>query len=227
MPSQAQLAQDESPITLHYFGVKAAGGVATLCLEQGNVPYTAKKYDFPAWAEFKPKTPTGLLPILEYPDGMMLPESGAIQRVAAAKAGLLGTGRDYAKSEAIIGICADMMKHVQGNVPTVMTLGDWTPEMAGKWEKDFKPKVKEILEKFASSGLLQGDKASTTGCVLGELELWYKLYQFSNGAYPEVLAEVPSLKAFYDRMSALQGPKKLHENTTQFGELADYFVPIP
>lgn len=85
-----QLAQTEK-LTIHYFNMKGAAGLATLCLEQGNCDYEATAHSWDDWQNnFKPKTPTGLMPLFEYSDGTMVPESGALSRVAAAQAGLLG-----------------------------------------------------------------------------------------------------------------------------------------
>ncbi len=270
----AQLEQTEA-VTIHYFKLKGAAGLATLCFEQGGIEYNAKSYSFPEWGDFKPKTPTGkmfcwemnecgnvqccatycvstttqgmcskiemispiqlksttgLMPLIEYSDGTMIAESGAIARVAAARAGLLGVGRDFARSEMLIGMTSDLWKLVGGNAPTVITVapgGAFTPEKAEAWVKEWKPKIKTSVERYVKLLLDGGDRFTTKGELIGELELWYRLYQLIEGPYAEILDEVPALKPFYARMSALTGPKKLHENQTKFGELPNYFVPMP
>lgn len=52
----AQLKQDEK-ITLHYFGVRGAASLATVCFEQAGVDYEAKAYMMDTWPEFKPTGP--------------------------------------------------------------------------------------------------------------------------------------------------------------------------
>lgn len=222
---QNQLGQNEE-FTLHYFGLKGAQALSVTCLEQGDVPYTAAVYSMETWPAFKPKTPTGLLPLIEYTDGTMIPESGAVQRVCAAKAGLLGEGRDYALSEMLMGLTADLWKQVSGNVPTIMTIGNWDADKTEAWKTTFKPKVKAQLEKYAVF-LKDGAKITSSGVSMGEMELWVRLFMLINGAYPTVLDDVPSLKPFYDRMSGEQGPSRLMNHKTKFGTLPDYFCPLP
>jgi glutathione S-transferase len=221
-----QLGQSEK-ITLHYFMIKGAIGTATICLEQGGIEYEAKAYTMEDWAAFKPKTLTGQLPCLEYEDGTMIAESGAVSRVAAAKAGLLGEGRDFAKSEMLLGMTVDLWKLVAGNVPTIITVGNWTAEKDKAWTDEHRPKVKTSVERYVK--LLVGDSARFTnrGDTLGELDLWYRLSQLVNGAWPDLLTEVPGLKAFYERVAELQGPKKFYTDQTKFGALPAYFVPMP
>lgn len=224
--SSPQLDQNDETFTLHYFGLKGAGALATILLEQKDVPYEAKAYSFDTWPGFKPKCPTGLLPVIEYKDGVMIPESGAISRVAACRAGLLGTGRDFAISEMLMGLNSDLWDNVKGNVPTIMTVSNWSAEKTAKWNDEFKGKVKMQLGKYGTF-LKGGDKFTSNGCCMGEMELWLRLFMLINGAYPDVLTDVSSLKPFYDRMSAEKGPSKLVNHQTKFGQLPDYFCPFP
>jgi len=222
----AQLSQSEA-FTIHYFGVRGAASVATIVLEQGGVGYKVKKYSFEEWAEFKPKSPTGFLPLIEYADGTFVGESGAISRVAAAQAGLLGEGRDFGRSEMLIGMLADTMKIAGGNVPTMMTVGNWSPEKTEAYNKEYKPKIKASLERLPKLLLEGADRFTTNGNLLGELDLWFRLFQLVNGPYGDLFTDIPGLKPFYDRVSKLQGPKNFDENKTQFGEIPNYFVPLP
>lgn len=156
----------------------------------------------------------------------MLAESGAIARVAASQGGLLGEGRDFAKSEMLIGMGQDLWKILGPVAPTMMTVDKWDAEKAKAFQ-EAKPKIKEFCMKYPK--FLVGDKARFTerGDTMGELDLWIKLYMMINGCYPEILTDVPELKNFYDRLSAMPGPKKYADNTTKFGALMNYFVPIP
>lgn len=232
MPSAApQLAQSE-PVTLHYFGLKGAAGTTTIVLEQGGLEYSVKIYDFPAWGAFKPQTPTGLLPLMEYSDGTMIAESGALARAAAAQAGLLGEGREFARSEMLMGMIADTWKLVGGNAPTIMTVkegGSWNDEKKKAWEEEFQPKIKASLERFGKVLLPEGDRFTTSGDLLGELELWYRLYQLilPYGGKDKLFGDVSVLKPFYDRVSELPGPKKFSAGETKWGQQPDYFCAVP
>eukprot|EP00933_Yihiella_yeosuensis_P052029 TRINITY_DN50003_c0_g1_i1.p1 TRINITY_DN50003_c0_g1~~TRINITY_DN50003_c0_g1_i1.p1 ORF type:complete len:224 (-),score=64.12 TRINITY_DN50003_c0_g1_i1:194-865(-) len=220
------LGQTEK-ITIHYFKIKGAAGAATIVMEQGGLDYGAKAYSFEEWQEFKPKTPNGQLPCFEYEDGTMLAESGSAMRVAAAQAGLLGEGRDFAKSEMLIGMTTDLWKLVGGQVPTMMTVTNWDEAKVKTCKEETLPKIIASLGRYPKHLVGDGARFTERGDTLGELEFWYRLYQLINGAMPDVLTAVPELKAFYDRVSQLQGPKKFAANETKFGEMPHYFVPLP
>lgn len=222
----AALGQTEK-IKIHYFGIKGAAGLATICMEQGGVDYEAQAYTGEEWGEFKPKTPNGQMPCMEFPDGTLMAESGAISRVAAAQAGLLGEGRDFAKSEMLVGMTADLWKLVAGKVPTRITVTDWTAEKTTSYNEQDKPKIQASLERYPKHLVGDGARFTARGDTMGELELWYRMYQLINGPYPNLLEEVTGLKPFYERVGELQGPKKFATDATKFGELPNYFVPFP
>lgn len=75
--------------------------------------------------------------------------------------------------------------------------------------------------------LLDSGDSFTSATTVGELELWYRMYQLVAGPYGEILEEVPGMQKFYHRMSNLKGPKALVEDRTKFGSLMNYFVPVP
>lgn len=221
--------------TLHYFGVKGAAAVTIIVLEQGNVPYKAKNWglDMESWKKFKPNTPTGMMPLMEFDGGDMVAESGACSRVAAMKAGLLGEGLDYARSEQLIGMTADLWKVVGINAPTIMTLDSFKsdPSKVEKFKTEIKPKLTEKLKSYEKLLQLKSGMTSvqftSTGLTLGEFDLWFRLYQLKNGAYPDVLEDISCLKGFYDRIGKEVGPTKYVNGGSQFGQLMDYFVPLP
>lgn len=223
-----QLGQGEK-IALHYFRLKGAVGVSTICLEEGGIDYSATAYSKEEWEAFKPKTPNGQLPVFEYPDGTMLSESGAMAHVAAAQADLLGEGRDFAKSEMLLGMTTDLWKLVAGNVPTIMTSATFPPEKKAAWWKEFRPRVIASLERYPKLLTESGDAFTGLGKTLGELDLWYRLSQLVSGPMPNLFSAsetLARLKPFYDRVAALKGPSAWTGNTTKFGEMPHYFAPI-
>ena len=57
--SKSQLSVP-APKKIIYFGVKAAGLPATMCLEVAGLPYEAQKVAMEEWKDLKPTTPTGV-----------------------------------------------------------------------------------------------------------------------------------------------------------------------
>ena len=112
-----------------------------------------------------------------------------------------------------------------GNVPTIMTVGDWTAEKTAKFNDEIKDDVLAFLKQYDQylSGD-KGDKFTESGVTLGEIELFCKLVMFKN-AIPE--CATGGLKPFFDRMAEVPGIKKTLAGESQFGELIDYIVAFP
>ena len=55
----------------------------------------------------------------------------------------------------------------------------------------------------------------------------FRLYQLLNSSYPELLKDAPWLEKFYNRVGELVGPKNYTTNKTKWGEMPDWFLPIP
>ena len=103
----------EFPTEVSYFGLKTPVFLPTLILlELGDADYKGHPIKGEDWPELKKKTPGAKLPFVKFQDGELLTESGAIGRTVAGAAGLLYSGRDYAKSERLVGMSADMHKTV-------------------------------------------------------------------------------------------------------------------
>merc|ERR1712190_136802 len=107
------------------------------------------------WAELKPKSPTGVLPYAEMPDGTIIAESGAIGRVIAGSCGLLGEGNDFAMSEMLVGMTADLNKKVMAIIPTAFTIDTFDESKKAAFTEGT-PGVMEFLQKFPK--FMKGDK---------------------------------------------------------------------
>ena len=68
---------------LHYFQFYGRAEAIRMMLEHANVPYENLEFSFAEWPEKKPLMPKGQVPVLELPDGTMMPESYAIARYIA------------------------------------------------------------------------------------------------------------------------------------------------
>ena len=78
-----------SKYTLIYFNARGGGEAIRLIFAQAGVEYEDKRLSNEQWAERKPTTPTGALPLLEV-DGVAFPGSGPIARFVAERHGLAG-----------------------------------------------------------------------------------------------------------------------------------------
>mmetsp|Transcript_52225 Transcript_52225/g.93686 ORF Transcript_52225/g.93686 Transcript_52225/m.93686 type:complete len:235 (-) Transcript_52225:168-872(-) len=208
-----------------YFGLATPVGLPSmLCLEVSGKPYEGKSVGFEEWPALKPTTPNGVLPYADMPDGSVLAESGAIGRVIAGAAGLLGTGKDFGTSEMLVGMNTDLNKKVMAIAPTAMTIKDFDGSKKAAFA-DGKPGVLDFLQKYPKFLLPSGDRFTAGGLTFGEIHLFACLYCYAKGPLPEVAKG--ELSAFYDRMAAVPGIKKVIEGTSKFGELAPYLLPIP
>lgn len=208
-----------------YFGLKTPVALPfQFLLEIGGFDYEGKSVGFEEWGELKPKTPTGVLPYMELADGTVLSESGAMARVIAGAAGLLGSGNDFAKSEMLAGMTVDFNKKAMAIAPTVMTVEGFDAAKKTAYAEE-KPGVLEFLTKYEKLLLPAGDRFTEGGTTFGEVDLFAKLYCHANGAFPEVATG--GLKAFYDRMLALPGIKKVNDGQSKFGALGFYCVAVP
>lgn len=216
----------QPPKKITYFQINGAVGASIIACELGGLSYEFQGVPFDEWPALKETLPgkTGL-PVMTLEDGTILPESGAILRYCAAAGGLLGEGLDFAKSEAVMGIVADMWKPVGGNVPTIMTAKDWTAEKTATAKAEVWPKVQTFLTRLEAFLLPSGDRFTTSGISVGEIELFYRLFQLTSGAFPE--ASQGGLKKFYDRFAAEPGAKRFLDGSSKAGPLPGYFVPFP
>lgn len=74
-----------------------------MALILADVPFEDVRITFPEWAELKPKTPAGKLPVLQIDNGPMKTQSGAMMRSIASKycKTLYPTDKVYEVEEAI------------------------------------------------------------------------------------------------------------------------------
>jgi len=206
-----------------YFGLATPVGLPSqCCLEISGKPYEGKSVDMGDWADLKPKTPTGVLPYAEMPDGTVIAESGAIGRVIAGSCGLLGEGNEFAMSEMLVGMTTDLNKKVMAIIPTVMTIDKFDENKKAAFTEG-KPGVMEFLKKFPK--FLKEDKFTESGMTFGEINLFCHLYCYAKGPFPEVATG--ELATFYSRMAAIPGIKKVLDGKSQFGELKLYMMACP
>ncbi|CAD5218023.1 unnamed protein product [Bursaphelenchus xylophilus] len=76
---------------LTYFNLRGLAEAIRCCLHYGGIEFEDRRVLKGEWAELKPKTPNGTVPLFEV-DGKMLTQSGAILRYVSRLTGL--TGKD-------------------------------------------------------------------------------------------------------------------------------------
>eukprot|EP00929_Paragymnodinium_shiwhaense_P107843 TRINITY_DN741_c0_g1_i1.p1 TRINITY_DN741_c0_g1~~TRINITY_DN741_c0_g1_i1.p1 ORF type:complete len:248 (-),score=87.37 TRINITY_DN741_c0_g1_i1:179-838(-) len=213
----------EVPKKYTYFPLQTAVGMpGQIFMELSGKDYEGVSLPMEKWAETKPTTPTGVLPVAEMADGSFIVESQAIARVIAAATGNLGEGSDFMMSEMLAGMNADLNKSVMAIAPTMFTVSGFDDAKKKTFEEK-KPDVIAFLAKYEK--FLKGDKFTSTGMTFGEIDLFCKLHTFSGGALPEVITG--ALGPFYNRIKAVPAVKKLLDGETKFGKLAPYMVPLP
>jgi glutathione S-transferase len=214
-----EMSQPEN-VELTYFDIKATPGEKVrLALSLAGIPFKDNRLKFPDWADLKPKTKYGQLPMLSV-DGVETYQSGAMLRWA----GSLGDGSLYPlndpeklrKIEEMLGISDDLqraftpalymgMAHTQYGYPQ-----DW-PEKDATVKKMRETFLSQELPKymgFLSSELektglfLTGDKPSIADC-----QLFPQIAAFTRGFMDHIpsdcLKDFPTVTAWLDRMSAL------------------------
>lgn len=79
-----------STYKLYYFQARGGAELIRWIFIQAGVPYEDVRLSKEEWAEFKPKTPYGVMPVLEI-DGKLYGGSGPIERYLAEQYGLAGS----------------------------------------------------------------------------------------------------------------------------------------
>jgi len=93
---------------LHYFNAMGRAELIRFVFAQAGVPYEDIRLTSEQWAEFKPKTPYGQMPVLEV-DGKMLAGSGPIERFLAEQYGLAGSNAfENADIASILDVIVDL-----------------------------------------------------------------------------------------------------------------------
>jgi glutathione S-transferase len=213
----------KAPKKFTYFALATPVGLPSqLLLNLTNTGCEQVAVQFSDWDALKPKTPNGQLPYADMPDGSAIFDSGAIGRTIAGAAGLLGTGKEYSVSEQLVGLTTDINKKVFEITPTVMNVQDFGPAKKKAFIEG-KPAVLTMMKGYEKSLLPAGDRFTKAGTSFGEVDLFAKLYCWSNGPIPE--ASQGALKPFYDRMANTPGVKKVLDGTSGFGKLQLYMLP--
>jgi len=124
----------------------------------------------------------------------------------------------------LLGLTGDLNKKVMAGVPTLMTVGTWTPEQTAKAKTEILPDVLAHLAKYTQFMLPAGDRFTEGGLTIGEIDLFAKIYCMKV-AFPEMVT--PALKPFFERVLATPAVAKFFAGETKWGSMAFYVVAFP
>lgn len=178
---------------LIYFNLRGRAELARLVFAQAGVQYEDKRIPKEEWGELKPKTPFGVLPILEF-DGHTLGGSVEIARFIAEKHGVAGSN---AVENSLIAGLMDCLTDMQRAIMTFYFEKNETrkAELKKKLDEEDMPKYLSFLEKHVSAdGWLFGSKVTYVDLA------FYNFIQFMPS---EVLTKFPKLKSVADKVAAL------------------------
>ncbi|GAB6028480.1 hypothetical protein CHUAL_014093 [Chamberlinius hualienensis] len=182
---------------LTYFNSRGLAEFSRLIFAYAGVDYEDVRLERgPQWDEFKPKTPFGVIPILEF-DGVVIGQSRAIARYLANAHGLTGkTPVESARCDFLVD-----------------TVFDLFPAL-GKWYMEQDPAKKaELMEEFANKtaiSFLDGFKRElqSNGYLVGSGVTWADL-ALAHGLWtlsllsPTILDNYPTLKTFSNNILSI------------------------
>ena len=197
---------------LYYFNVKGRAENTRFVFAQAGVPYEDIRLTGEQWAEFKPKTPYGAMPVLEV-DGKMLAGSGPIVRYVAEQHGLAGSN---AFENADIASIIDVVNDLAQKLIPVFYEKDETrkTELKKELEETHFPRYLGTLEKRATSN------NSVDGWIYGP-----KVTYADFGVY-RIIDIINHLMCGYD-LDKYPALKKLRESVEKLPAIAKWLKERP
>ncbi|KAG2433085.1 hypothetical protein HYH02_012789 [Chlamydomonas schloesseri] len=192
------------PLKLHYFAGPGRAEVSRLLFTIGGIPFEDVTYTFATYGEFKPKTPFGQVPVLEFEDGRMLAQSGAIDRYVAKLAGLYPEDpKDAAFADMVVFHMNDFMDLFSPTwqMPAEEKVKARQDILAGKGGDKLKA-LEKIIEKAEAEGggYVAGGKLS-----FGDVVVYTYLSGITSSAMDgipkDLLNAYPALKAFRNKLA--------------------------
>jgi len=186
---------------LYYFDIRARAEISRLLFAAAGVKYEDIRVDGAKWAQLKPNSPFGQMPILEV-DGVKLCQSKTIARYLAGQFGLAGkTDLDRARADMLVDCGADVLE------PSIKFFFEKDKakqaELATKFKEETLPKSFELFEKLlkenkGGDSFLVGDSLTWADIAFIDLLGWL-------GALEVELPfdKAPKLKALRERVEAI------------------------
>ncbi|PNW71783.1 hypothetical protein CHLRE_16g682725v5 [Chlamydomonas reinhardtii] len=206
------------PLKLHYFAGAGRAEVSRLLFTIGNVPFEDVTYTYATFAEFKAKTPFGQVPVLEFEDGSMLAQSGAIDRYVAKLTGLYPEDpKDAAFADMVVFHVTDFMDLFMPTwtMPAEEKVKARQDILAGKGGDKLK-QLEKIIEKANAEGggWLAGGKLSFADVVVFTY-LSGITSPIMEGIPKDLLNSYPAIKAFRNKIANLPAVKAYYQDKTE------------
>ena len=206
LPTQTAVQSSDMPIyKLYYFNTRGAAEVARLVLAQAEVEYEDVRLSSEEWAEFKPKTPYSVMPVLEV-DGQLMGGSMPITRYLARQYGLAG---DSDKTRLILEGAEDAITDCSQKMMTMYFEKDEAKkaELKKAFTETVTPKCFSGLEKLAASN------NCAEGWFYGPTVSYVDFYLMHTVEYiqfeaPNVLDTYPALKKLVENVKKLPNVAK-------------------
>ena len=185
---------------LYYFNSKGRAESIRFVFAQAGVQYEDIRLNQEQWAEFKPKTPYGQMPVLEV-DGKMLSGSGPIERFLAEQYELAGSNAfENADIASILDVVDDLGHRL---IPCFFEKDEARKaELKKGLEETHIPKYFGVLEKRAAAnnsadGWIYGPKVTYADFGV------YLMSGYVKFLVPNVLDNYPALKKLHDSVEKL------------------------
>mmetsp|Transcript_31223 Transcript_31223/g.56677 ORF Transcript_31223/g.56677 Transcript_31223/m.56677 type:complete len:218 (-) Transcript_31223:296-949(-) len=215
------------PLTLHYFPLPGKGEVSRLLLTVGGVDFVDKRHS-DDWPEFKPKTPFGQMPVLEFENGELLAQSAAIELYAANIAGLIPKD-PLAASRVVEAVnlfneMADPIFQSMGIKDLEARIAKRKDLVATTLKSKFQTINNYVDNKTKNSPFLFGDKLT-----YADLALFNMMGMLSSGFFDgiplfnELYADYPALKAHHAQVANVPSVKAFYEKETD--DIRKYYRP--
>ncbi|XP_068617890.1 glutathione S-transferase 2-like [Battus philenor] len=195
-------------VTVTYFNVKGLGEGIRMLLAYGGQEFEDKRVEKEQWAELKPSTPFGQLPIMEI-DGKMYAQGMAICRYLGRKYNLCGADIE---EDFIIDQNVDFFTDIR--LKAVSAFYEQDEKIKAAKLEDFKKniypamlsKLEKILEE--NNGYMAAGKLTWADFVFAGLYDTLKVIM----SIPEMDVKYPSFKKLRDTVYALPKVKEYSEN---------------
>lgn len=227
MPSWCTPKKHKPQIKLTYFDIAGVAEQVRLSFALGGVEFEDERIKFPQWAELKPKTPYGQLPLMNI-DGKQITQSDAMLRFSGSLTPALYPESQTREIDEVLGLVADFKRDWAPNIYIAIAPARFGYPESFKGSDEQKAKIKEMREHFVaeelpkwvgyfearlakSGAFLCGSQVTLADCALvPELRKFQQGYMdhvptTSLDKFPVLLAyidrfmSVPAVKAFYKK----------------------------
>ncbi|CAK1587227.1 unnamed protein product [Parnassius mnemosyne] len=194
----------------YYFNLKALGESCRLLLAYAGEEFEDKRISMEEWAELKPKTPFGQMPILEI-DGKQYAQSNAICRYLGHKYGLAGSNIE---EDLIIDQNVDFLHDIRAKAAVVHYESD--EAVKAKKHEDFTKNLYPVMLKKLNEIIEQNNGHLALGKLTWADFVFAGVYD-----YVKTMLQMPDLDEKYPSF------KKLKESVVTLPKVKEFCANEP